>query len=138
MRKTEAAKDVRDKAADLKGAKIEDLSVEVNNSFDIGTGAIDPTRVNKNSAGGAQAFMDKNADDRKTFVEDVLQTKGGTKASGIPGSGLENLFAGLPVTHPIVLAANKVATGTASPDELRQVTSYINRKAEEVVQQYTK
>lgn len=139
MRQVEAAKDVREKAADLKGARIEDLSVEVNNSFDA-TGAIDPKKVNKTSAGSAQAFMDKNADDRKTFVEDAILTKGGTKTPGIAGSGLENVLAGAPAN---IIQAVNVVIGVAGPppssqDALRQVTSYVNRKSEEVVNQYTK
>lgn len=132
MRKAEAAKDVREKAADLKGAKIEDLSVEVNSSFNA-AGAIDPSKVNKATAGSAQAFMDKNADDRKTFIETTLVTAG-----GITGSSLQNLFASLPTTDRIIIAATAVAGGTATPDQLRQVTSYINRKSEEVVTHYTK
>lgn len=137
-RRTEAAKTVRDKAADLKGTNIEDLSVEVNNSFDA-TGKINPSKVNKTSAGSAQAFMDKNADDRKTFVEDALQTKGGTKAPGIIDSGFENILAGSPPNITAALGIISAGPSTAGyQDALRQVTSYINRQSEKVVNEFTK
>ena len=137
MRQAEKIKDVKDKADDLKGAPIDSLSIEVNNSFDMGTGAVKPN-ITKGQAGSAQAFMDKQGDDRKTFIEDVLQTKGGTKTPGLAGSGIENLFAGLAATHPTRVAADRVAAGTASADELRRVTSYVNKKSEDIVNQYTK
>lgn len=137
MRQAEKIKDVKDKADDLKGAPIDSLSIEVNNSFDMGTGAVKPN-ITKGQAGSAQAFMNKQGDDRKTFIEDVLQTKGGTKTPGLAGSGIENLFAGLAATHPTRLAADRVAAGTASADELRRVTSYVNKKSEDIVNQYTK
>ncbi|MFA6383617.1 MAG: hypothetical protein WCX17_04320 [Parcubacteria group bacterium] len=136
MRQAETIKDVKDKSEDLKGAKIETLSVEVNNSFDA-AGTV-KGKITKDQAGSAQAFMNKQGDDRKTFVEEAITTYGGAPIANMMAGAPANIQQAAAVVAGAPLASPPFPPPPSYQDALRQITSFINRKSEEVVTQYTK
>jgi hypothetical protein len=137
-KQAERAKEIKEDAESLKGSSIEDITIKVNACFDNKTGELDKDKVNRTTAGNARAFMDKNADDRKSFVEDEI-------LSG-PDNKIKNMLAGAP---PKIQQAMAVVNGSPLPsppapkeqnynDSLRQVTSYVSGKAEQITDSYKK
>lgn len=118
-------KNIKDKAEDINDSRQKiDITVSAASGGFNAAGNIND-EVTEEQAASATAYMNKNSDEKKGFVEQHL-------ASG--GTSLNSILVSLPPAQLAALAA--VRAGTHSEADLRKIMTHINSKMDEMANKY--
>jgi len=144
MRKDANKDDIDKGAKDLidKGATTDSLAIDVNNAFNT-TPTTQAGKVDQ--AKQAAAYLRQDADERKMHVQNTI-----TAAGGVTGSDLENVLnapapprlvvgsagynAYMNARNEAQLAAIAIAGGTFNENDIRKVTTFVNRQMKSKVE----